>query len=277
MNLVGPSDVDMRGIWEYWNGAAWVAFADAVGTMGPYGNTQLTGGTIFERDGIVIAVLWPQANTVATTVNGVLGHWIRNVESTHVGTGYIQEVDFQPFFPNKPFVKIPAIASELPVLAEYHLDTIIDRTGVVGDEPVSYAIALRGTDRGADWSPIINFSNTSGGQSSYISLIGVAVPLAFVSSYFSASFQQLSWTPPGSSIEGTSFIVRVVSPLAGQYNGRFRVYLRAKQTAGVAGDVYYSIYVNGVAYRYDSTHHTALNVAELVDFGVVTIDRKSVV
>lgn len=265
--LFGQLNVGIRGVWQYWTGAAWANLTDASGTFEDWGASSMTSGLPWSREGIVSAVFWPQANEAATTINGITAHWIRLTLTSATAAGYISEFEFVPFYPNRNFVKIPAINSDIPVLAEMRIENLHKLVGIAGRDPKEMAIAIRSVDRGPLFDPVIPFTDVA---KPGLFFYGLPANTAFASSYTAPSFRYIAWTPAGSGASTSQISFRLDNPVSQSYKGRYRVYLRAKQTTGTLNDVYYEFRPTSNAYYY-STKHTVLNDPELLDFGIISI------
>lgn len=254
------SNADITGIdvtWQYWNGAAWTAFTD----FGGNGVLGISSMGIF-RNGPVNYEFNALTSPAVTTVNGVLGWWIRAVPGAWLGTGYVQAVDFNPYFPNKPFVKIPAagLRSEMPLIADLRFAPLGPNGEVQSFS--RFAIATRSVSRGANFNPIIPF--TSKGQETGINLSLNA--LTYVADLTAPSGEKANFNSIQSGIS-----ISLSSPLTAQYNGRFRAIVRVKQNGGAVGDITSTFTAGPGAVVYPGALIPAIGVNAFFDYGIVSI------
>lgn len=263
MRLGGAEDVQLTGMWSFWSGAAWTNIIVGGGT-GRYG-INIRNDIL--RDGDVNYMLIPGVSPVATTINFVLAFWIRFVPATWATVGYIQEVDYHPFYPNKPMITVPAesLSSELSLLTEYRLSPL----GPSNDLHIldRFTIAHRSVDRGARFNPVIPYSRN--GKETEISLLGIAGDVAYQADYTVPSLESVRFTPVTNVPVYPS--IGISAPLATQYIGRYRCLLRVRQNGGAAGDITATLLVNNQAYVYQGQRISGIGIRTFYDFGIVQL------
>lgn len=259
--------------WQYWDGAAWQTI-DTVcdNTSGK------TGGGIplqqYSANGNVCSVHWEQPDDwAATTVDGVVGWFVRVYITTGSGAGgaKVTQASREVYAITTPYIDISStsITGDLP--ATMQLKAYIQS---VNDQYInnlyltSLMVGLRSYNRGADFTPYVNMSqhhNNSG-----ITVIEQSGSLTADGQ--SPSGYSLQYTPSG--VESNTYIgyIHFTESIAEQYQGKFRAFLRVRQTGGSAGDlsVRLSTYT-GVYIRSDVVPTNMASQFDLLDMGVVTI------
>jgi len=171
--------------------------------------------------------MWTRSsNWATTTVNGVLGYWVR-ARVTVVSSGTItppQEVDLHPFIHRWPFVDIPseAIRGDIPALISMYLDGIHDG----GGRSSGFYVGLRTYhDRGEQFTAYINISDYQ--PTPLAPAFSITTP-DWQNNVLSATGRCLRGTIPG----GGETYVGSISLNSLVWNGRFRVFLKISETAG---------------------------------------------
>lgn len=145
---------NMTVVWEYWNGAAWTALTVRDTTTG------------FRTDGVGSVHWMIPANWATTTVNGVLGYWVR-VRTTVVSASSVTPLHDRRYIytPNLPYgeMAVEAVNGDLPALAQIRWHNRSDNpaeAGGLGLEVDRVICGLRSVQRGQYFNPYLNISDT---------------------------------------------------------------------------------------------------------------------
>lgn len=250
--------------YEYWNGAAWIPLFPIDTTTDGVSSFAVTG---------VNSICWVQPLDWATgVVNGVTGYWFRirvlidallspTQQNRNVYT--ISRASFD--------IDISQLRGDIPSLLTIYQKNI---SGVFPANTLWHNNAIfgvRSLRRGSDFSAYINVGSQIKQGISIVPGLGI-VSVADMSSQTGRS---IYWNPAGATSPEIELIrIEWNRTLAAQYIGRYRFFLRCRQSGGTAGDITILLRIqtyNGGAYI-DSRRVTMTQVGvwELLDFGNLT-------
>jgi hypothetical protein len=259
---IGTAAVDISGVWEYYNGAAWVDLDGAV--PGSY----VCGNVNFIETGASHVTFRIPPEQVTTTINTYTGYWIRyRVTDIDVAPAPPTQDNVYLYTVLNPYIDIDEleVGGDIPAASRI----IIDCGGCSDRRTSTLNIALRSLDRGADFTAYLNVANNPPG-------------IKFISS--AATHLEVSSKSPCGYVDETSD-VRTVSTeecywlldpnIATQYIGSYHVYVRLEQINGAAGDVKLrarAVMGTGYNVNYSDSNKTAvISWAHAVDLGKLVI------
>lgn len=261
-------------VWEYWNGA-WVALTvqdntDADGAM---------TGAAFDTTGRK-SVHWVQPSDWATTtINGVTALWVR-AEVQDAGTQPPIQQNRHVYTILWPYVEVQKdqLEGNIPALARLSLQNQSDNHNTVNLWQNRMIMGLRSVDRGTDFTAITNISDLTSQNfnSAPVSATGVG---AWANDLAAPTGRALTVTNPA-AIANVSH-VQILD--ATSYQGTFRMFLRAKQTSGSAGDLSFRLWatsgltvgnINAAFWVSDIIAFDFTNDWQMLDFGIVTVDTE---
>lgn len=258
--FVGWTDVE----WEYWNGSSWGALTVKDSTL----SLLQTG---------VNSVHWvPPSNWATTAVDGVTGYWVRfRVVTVATSPEPPSQQNRNVYAVVNPFVEVAAaqIGGDIPALARIRVENVSDGGG---SAPTLYSnrilMGLRSYDRGALFTAFLNASDeqnpvgvtvTAGSDTSFIDAIGAP------------SGRLAQWSPAGTGSWVTILTFSLATTIATQYYGTFRVFLRARQSGGTAGQMTLRLRTSsgsgGVSITSETKTFANTNDFQILDFGQLTI------
>jgi hypothetical protein len=259
---IGTAAVDISGVWEYYNGAAWV---DLDGTSpGSY----VCGNVNFIETGASHVTFRIPPEQVATTVNTYTGYWIRyRVTDIDVAPAPPAQDNVYIYTVLNPYVDIDEleVGGDIPAASRI----IIDCGGCDSRRTSTLNIALRSIDRGADFTAYLNVANNKPG-------------INFTSS--SATHLEVSSKSPCGYVNETSDVYATLTEecywlldpsIATQYTGSYHVYVRLDQIDGAAGDVKLrarAVMGSGYNINYSDTGITKITAySHAVDLGKLVV------
>lgn len=208
--------------YEYWNGSTWAALS------------FVSGSTDFAETGNVF-VGWTTAGNTGWTTNtpgGALptGYWIRirvasgSLSTIPQQTGRVQSVTW-------PYVQVESdqVAGDIEALAKMIIRGITQHVSSLGGTDL--AIGLRSTSRGDDFTAVLNCYD--GHNNSDITFSETGTNMSESTSLFSPSGGIALWSP-ASAGETATIDFTIDAPLAAQYAGRFKMYLRFYGTSTIS-------------------------------------------
>lgn len=253
--------------WEYWNGSAWGALTVKDNTL----SLLQTG---------VNSVHWvPPSNWATTTVNSVTGYWVRfRVDAIATSPEPPAQQNRNIYAVVNPYVEIAAdqIGGDIPALARIRIENVSDRDGPGGSAPDLYTnrvvMGLRSVDRGALFTAYLNAADEQ-------NPVGVTVTAGTDTSFANAvgapSGRIAQWSPTGTGSWVTILTFSLAATIATQYYGTFRVFLRARQSGGTAGQMQLRLRTStgsgGVSITTDAQVFANTNDHQIIDFGQLTI------
>lgn len=258
--FVGWTDVE----WEYWNGSSWGALTIEDSTL----SLLQTG---------VNSVHWvPPSDWATTSVNSVTGYWVRfRVVSVASSPEPPAQQNRNVYAVVNPFVEVAAaqVGGDIPALARIRVENVSDGGG---SAPTLYSnrivMGLRSYDRGALFTAFLNAADeqnpvgvtvTAGSDTSFVDAIGAP------------SGRLAQWSPAGTGSWVTILTYSLATTIATQYYGTFRVFLRARQSGGTAGQMTLRLRTSsgsgGVSITSETKTFANTNDFQILDFGQLTI------
>lgn len=267
---IGTAGATYQATWEYWNGA-WVALTTQ-------DNTNASGvatGQPLDTTG-VNSVHWElPSDWTGTTVNGITGFWIRVRVTVGGGNGPTQQ-NRNVYSSVWPYIEIQSteITGDIQALAKIRVQS--QSHPQIPNNPALYAnriiAGLRSVGRGEDFTAYLNWSNLEPPTTVFgVSAAGTG---SFVLDSSIANRQKLVSTNPGVAWAAICTITLTAAGSA-QYDGKFRCFIRGKQTSGGAGDV--GMQLRGFtagnlpATITPTVYFESTNDIQLLDFGTVEI------
>jgi hypothetical protein len=253
--------------WEYWDGSAWSALTVADGTL----SLLQTG---------VNSVHWvPPSDWATTAVDGVTGYWVRfRVDAIATSPEPPEQQNRNIYAVVNPYVEIAAdqIGGDISALARVRIENVSDRDGPGGSAPDLYTnrvvMGLRSVDRGQLFTAYLNAADeqnpvgvtvTAGTDTAFADLVGA--PTGRIA----------QWSPTGTGSWVTILTFSLATTIATQYYGTFRVFLRARQSGGTAGQMQLRLRTStgsgGVSITTDAQVFANINDHQIIDFGQLTI------
>lgn len=252
--------------WEYYNGA-W-SFLRVV-------DNTASGGVAFSKTG-VNGVHWRQpSDWISVTINGITGKAVglRVVAAGGGATAPTQQNrNIYTAIWNYIDIDNENIGGDVPAMAEIKMycNSIISTLSTLPG-PASVIMGLRSISRGYDFVSMINFSDVQN-----IAGIGVVngLPAVFADDMQSSTGRVIDYPP---AVSGSFLNIAQIqfSTLSGQWAGRYRAFLRLKQTGGTAGDFDVYLTVNlGAHESYRTSMQTTASVdLHTLDMGTVIINQ----
>jgi hypothetical protein len=240
IGTVAVSTTSYTIVWEYWNGSTW-------GTL-----TVKDGTEQLSQPG-VNAVAWALPNDWTTRgVNGTTGYWIRARVSALSGTLTPPTVQNRnPYSSNMACAEISAIEAtgSMSALLKLNVNNRSAAGGPGGSAPTLYSngymIGLKRVTDQENFRAFINFADEQNPEGIDIDVsvdtdsasslaspgAGVWMPHAVDRhAFFDASSATLNTM-------SDRVAVNISTTLASHYYGTYRVFLRARQSGGAAGDI----------------------------------------
>jgi len=200
--------------WEYWNGGGWSSLSTSTDNVSDYIEFRIndTGVIIFH----------PRNNFAKTTVNGLNAYWVRarmdaiSVNATqqnrHVYTVTSSDIE----------IASTATSGDIPSIAKINIATADSSRG--GAEKL--LLGLRSDSRGEFFRQHIN---TNGLNNEYISITS-DVSTAAQTNSDSATGNIIQTTFTGPDTMERRFYVDINPPIAQEYYGKYRAFVRAIET-----------------------------------------------
>lgn len=220
-NLGTPSE-GITGEWRYWGGSSWATPDVQDGTSG------------LTQSG---SVHWPQpTNWVANEINGVTTYWIRfGVTAVSSPTAPANQT-IAPYTARLPYISMRStvVSGDIEALARLLFQNRSD-SNKSGEQELWTNRIICGlrtyetTDRFQAFINLTGLQNETGismldPDGSNATSSGAPTGQAFV---WSGAVQALTH----------AIGVKITAPAVAYYSGRFRVFLRARQSGGTAGDI----------------------------------------
>lgn len=231
-------------VWEYWDGAAW---------------SSLSAPTVLVKDNTVAfttlstnGVFWrPQSDWAECNLFTVLGGLAPDVDGWFVrarfnsagyGSKARQGSNRHVYTVNWPYVEAAAdqITGDLPAIIRSKIECNSDiSTGAASGWFNRAIVSLRSVNRGSDFQPYLNVhsQNAPGIKVALGTNVTQSVDARGAAGYVARYNPTLS---PEALDERYSWIMGN-DQIAQQYRGRYRVFLRAYQANGVAGNIFFRI------------------------------------
>jgi hypothetical protein len=220
---IGTASNFINTVWEYWNGAAWVALTVA-------DSTALSAAlpSLGSRSGVG-SIHWAQPTNWSTTaVNGVTAWWVRNRVVTGTGATSPTQQNRNPYSIVWPYVEIASadIGGDIPSLVEAIIrnrsNPAFDATLTSGADRI--IVGTRTRTRGLNFTSFINFA---GGQNDSFVTVTLGVHTGSSNSPYTATGSFLKWT--ATTIFETIVTVSIPAPQSADFIGRFRAFVRMGQ------------------------------------------------
>lgn len=209
--------------WQYWNGAAW-AVIPAADMESDVGSQYIE----FEVSGVG-GIIWVIPDDWATTaINGITAYWVRAVTSSPT-MNVVTQQNRQIYTVTSSGVTVSgdSISGDIPALAKINVTTLDTDRG----KAEKIIIGTRSLDRGSDFTQHINVD----GQNHV---------LIFNNIFDAFTTQQTNISAPSDSVLRTvfpaspdawerKFRIGIESPLAQEYYGRYRAFMRGIETTAI--------------------------------------------
>jgi len=224
--------------WEYSQGAAsWAALICTDKTS----SFSIADGYAFGRPGVNGVHFEPPDDWAVDTVNGVTGLWIRAVANIPVAPGDSITTPTQQnryvYTCNWPYIKIEAgeVDGEMPAVARLVLANESDNRG--DQDPKLWSswifLGLRSLARGANFDAYINMSDQQ--VIPGINVYNEDGVSTFEDDLFQATGRSIEWDPLVTTALTQIATISFDPEMSTQYFGRYRLFIRAKQTNGAVG------------------------------------------
>lgn len=276
-NLTTVATAAMTIAWEYWDGATWSSLSSVYdGTSG------------FSASGQQIITFSSPSDWSSTSVNGVSAFWAR-ARITNLNGNSTSPVQSEGIYTATwPFIEIQddQVGGDIPALARY-LIRMLSYSSLSG-KVIRLIMGMRSVSRGSDFIPIWNASDEQNPSGvTFTAHFGVAI--SSESSYPTGRIvDDVTLTSSGGSTKRVTWSVS--STYAGQYVGRFRVFLTYVVTGTTgspsASDINLQMVVsspdsvnigagqgnaNQYSTEYASPESIATNIRSCVDLGEIVI------
>lgn len=223
-SLVFDIDTQAAGLtitWEYWNGSAWT------GVNTPQDNTDL-----FQKAGIQTFHWTPDTNWTTTSVNGVTGWWIRARVTAVSSPVAPTQIDQDIYTVTTPYIEISQaeIDGDIPALMKLDLT---NAAATIGSRTIrSCMVGLRSVDRGQNFNAFLNCSDLQ----EPFGVTQQARQGTYVTVPYTSTGRVLAINSPTTLNTWLDYMEFSLSTtVARDYYGRYRVFVRALQHTGTAG------------------------------------------
>jgi len=259
-----PADIVWEYAWEYYNGVAWVAMP-----------TIDDGTNGFSNVGVVSIGFDQPADWATVAVNGVTGYWIRfNADTITSFTDEPTQQNRYVYTAEWSYFEIgdDQIEGDYSAQAAIKVDIANTSLGLGSEDTIERAISKlyissRSLSRGEDFTPYFNFSTDGTHNPGMIALtiygLWGTTP-TIIDASDSGTGDALREVMPAGSHDIARFTV--TPEKTRQYIGKFRVFVRARQTAGDDNDV--SMYVT-----FDTSKRPSI-VTQTIEFPGIRSDDK---
>lgn len=199
---------------EYWNGAAWTAFA----------SSELRDNTSsLHRSGLLA---WHGVGLGSTAVNSVTAYWIRfRVTATGTLSTALPKLS-NLYIVQQPFVEIDNIAGDIPALAQVKLFNLIDDgNGNAPSLPTDRVLmGLRSVTRGERFTAYLNLAQ---GQNPPGVTASVGTEAVFSTDRaLAAAGTYVTWTPATPNIWQNVTSIALDGDIMKDFAGTYQVFLR---------------------------------------------------
>ncbi len=230
--------VGVTGVWEYWTGAAWVAFPSGAGWDYMADNTQG-----FSQTG-VLGAFWDQPNNWAVcnllAVEGgaapnITAWWVRFRVTVAAGATGAEQQNRNIYSCTWPYAEIQSdqVKGEIPALVRMKIKNESNYTDDIDYQKYIdwLVVGARGAERGEDFSAYIPLADNQ--------LLPGQTNNLWANTVYETNVQ---YSPRGRRVNcnaavpnNSQIFVTLDNTIANQYKGRFRLYLR-HQGGGADGD-----------------------------------------
>lgn len=263
-NLIFDLSTTMSGSYaltaEYWNGA-WVTL-----TTVDYTNSFAGPG--------VSSMVWARpSDWVTTTVNGVVGYWVRIRISSLSGTVIPPVQQARSIYTVKmPVFDVAQVGGDIPAIMQLKLANVSDRDGPGGSTPNLFSNRIvAGLRSGAsnNFRSIINISNNEA------ITVSLGAGTTFASDVTAPTGSRATYNPTGVEAMDTRATVALNLTIARDFYGVFHAFLRARRTAGAATDISVRLQIatgsGGITFTTQSKQLQTTTAFEVLDFGEITL------
>jgi len=278
-DIVQAATGSFDAIWQYWDGASWSSL-NAVAFI--LGSSEVASLDIFDYEAISV-LTWEQADDWATTtVNGVTGYWVRVYLSAPTGMTRPNQGNRPIFTAAWNYLRVTSeqIAGDISALARLTVQRLTHNIGgafVFKNADTFLMAGLRSETRGTDFVSIINLAqeqNPSGVTVSAQSTGGGNTTL--VADLQSPTGVAAVYNPTGAESMDDRVIIEIDSTLSDQYYGRYRVFIRHRQTA--TGDMLVRVGATSALNRTGMGFNPSVAAVvnddpALLDLGPLTLER----
>jgi hypothetical protein len=268
-------------VWEYWNGSAW---ATVIVIMITSDATTQSASTYFQT-ALVTSVSWSQPTNWATTsINGITGYWLRVRDFDGGGwTTRPTQQNRDIYSAVWPYARVGSdqVGGDLPALlrlryTERNADLNVLASRIAASRLI---VALRSESRGADFTPFLNCSDE---QNVFGITLTAKTNTVVGNDLTTPTGRRYTYSPVGAEAMATRLIIGIfggATALADQYVGQFRLFLRARQESGAAGDIEIRIGLDligtgntdNIIFYTPTLALTNTGQPELLDFGQITL------
>jgi hypothetical protein len=271
ISAIATYTVDATMVWEYYTGAAWA-------TLTVRDNTDIVNGfdRPFTRAG-VLSVHWNQpSNWAEYDLSGepggpaITAYWVRC--RVVLGGGAITTMPGQQnrdvYTITWPYVDIDGaqVPGEMEALARIRVHNESDQA--LTNNPQLWAnrvmVGLRSLSRGSDFSAYINISDEQ--NPSMITIMG-----AIAADPEAPTGRSYQWN----AVAAMADRVHILINPSDHFYGKFKVFLRGRQSGGSAGDIEVRILQESPSSAVRSTSQTLAfantNAWQVLEFGDITI------
>jgi hypothetical protein len=264
--------------WQYYD-----SVAGAWHALDVRDNTNANGamtGLPFDTTG-VNSVHWDQPsgavhNWGTTTINGVLGYWVRALVGAVGNPPTQQNRDIYTIV--TPYVDTLAaqVPGDITALAELLLE---GQSGQGAPKPILYGqsilyAGLRSYNRGANFTSFINLSSEQNTTGIVVTVNGGTA--TFVDDVAMPSGRAIDWTTGALAAETWLTHITIPTTLVDDFAGKFRCFFRLSTISAVATDLLIRLVISSGLYT-NSIYQTAQFVPvgsarkEIIDFGSITL------
>lgn len=279
---IGTAGAGYTGVWEYWNGGAWVQLSTILNFL--YDKTNQDGamtGAPFDTAGVK-SVHWDQPFTWATrnlALDGgpaVTGYFVRMRVTGIPGalTAPTQQ-NRDVYSIVWPYVEIQsdAVTGDVPATARTIIRTVSSGSQATFKYTNRVVAGLRSYDRGANFSAYINIADEQNPAGITVATVGVLT--LFANDPLSPTGRIAHYNPGGVVAMTTEVRLTFNAAIGSEYLGEYRCILRCQRTAGNEGDIGIRIATrNGIGslnFVSDTQFVDSTNDFEFVDLGAIKL------
>ena len=212
---------NLNSLWQYWNGAAWVAV--------PNLSADNQNAYDFEQAG-VCCVNWPHpSNWAKTIINGQNCYWIRVSLTVATTSPTQQNRDIYTVTRSSIDIDEDQVDGDIPAIAKISFLNSLDTAYPYEDG----MICLRSTDRGERYKPYINFNGQNDSDISFTNGALTSAQTTTLSQTGGARRTAFA----GVTASALRITTTLAIPLGQQYYGRYRAFSRMYCTGISEGDI----------------------------------------
>lgn len=265
-NIGAEQDGNLTIVWEYWNGAAWVAIANTV--------DNTASAQPFDTAG-VNTVHWDIVSAWATNaVNGVTGYWVRaRITVAAAVTNVTHQTDqIYTIIWGSYQVDDADVGGDIPATVNAKLENVSGGT----TSPLDFwsrrvMMGLRSDVRGTPFTAYLNLADRGNPAGFTVDVTGDP-NTSIVTRNWAPTGRAVFYNPAGVSAIATRVGLEFSSALALYYSGVFRAFMRVYQASGAAGDFTVQLEIDGgITWTTDVLSPVAGQEFEVLDFGRVEL------